>query len=66
MTFNVGLHHLALLVESEAALNEVHAHLERIGSPMEFAPQLIGAGPAKHTMHYEPSGIRVEFIWPGN
>ncbi|KAA0892776.1 VOC family protein [Pusillimonas sp. ANT_WB101] len=63
---NVGLHHLALLVESEASLNEVHERLKKSGTPIEFAPQQVGLGPAKHMMCFEPSGIRVEFIWPGN
>jgi catechol 2,3-dioxygenase-like lactoylglutathione lyase family enzyme len=62
---NVGLHHLAFQVESEAALAEVHAALVSSGVAIEFAPELIGAGPAKHTMCYEPSGVRVEFIWGG-
>jgi lactoylglutathione lyase len=30
---------------------------------VEFAPELLRGGPAKHCMLYEPSGIRVEFIW---
>jgi catechol 2,3-dioxygenase-like lactoylglutathione lyase family enzyme len=59
---NVGLHHLALRVESEDALNEV---AERIGkwpgARIEFAPELLGKGPKKHTMIYEPGGIRLEF-----
>jgi hypothetical protein len=32
---------------------------------IEFAPELLRTGPAKHFICYEPSGIRVEFIWPG-
>ncbi|MHB8473850.1 MAG: VOC family protein [Gammaproteobacteria bacterium] len=32
---------------------------------IEFAPERVGDGPAKHMMCYEPSGVRVEFIWPG-
>lgn len=63
---NVGLHHLALQVESEAALDEIHQRLKNSGTAIEFAPELVRQGPAKHTMCYEPSGIRVEFIWPGN
>ena len=33
---------------------------------IEFMPELVGAGPRKHMMCYEPGGIRVEFIWPGD
>jgi catechol 2,3-dioxygenase-like lactoylglutathione lyase family enzyme len=62
---NVGLHHLALKVESEAALGEVHAALVAAGTKIEFAPELLGKGPAKHLMCYEPSGVRLEFIWLG-
>lgn len=63
---HVGLHHLAFHVDSEDALNALHARLASNGIEIEFAPELLGKGPAKHMMCYEPSGIRVEFIWPGN
>ena len=63
---NVGLHHVAFLVDSEDALNALHARLKDNGIRIEFAPELLRQGPAKHMMCYEPSGIRVEFIWPGN
>jgi catechol 2,3-dioxygenase-like lactoylglutathione lyase family enzyme len=62
---NVGLHHLAFKVESEAALNDVHAALVAAGTKIEFAPELVGKGPAKHLMCTEPSGVRLEFIWLG-
>ncbi len=63
---NVGLHHLALKVESEDVLNTLHKRLASEGVKIEFAPELLRQGPAKHMMCYEPSGIRIEFIWPGN
>ena len=63
---NVGLHHVAFHVGSEADLNTLHQRLLDNGVNMEFAPELLRQGPAKHMMCYEPSGIRVEFIWPGN
>ena len=62
---NVGLHHVAFHVESEDGLNTIHQCLASNGTTIEFAPELLGKGPAKHMMCYEPSGIRVEFIWPG-
>jgi catechol 2,3-dioxygenase-like lactoylglutathione lyase family enzyme len=62
---NVGLHHVAFQVGSEADLNRVYAKLADSGVPIEFAPELLNKGPAKHMMCFEPSGIRVEFIWPG-
>ena len=62
---NVGLHHVAFQVENEADLNSIYTRLINSGVPIEFAPELQGKGPAKHMMFYEPSGIRVEFIWLG-
>jgi catechol 2,3-dioxygenase-like lactoylglutathione lyase family enzyme len=61
---NVGLHHVAFHVATEDALNTIHARLASNGIEVEFAPELLGQGPAKHMMCYEPSGIRVELIWP--
>ena len=63
---NVGLHHVAFAVESEAALMRLHERLVEHGIKIEFAPELVRTGPARHMICYEPSGIRVEFIWPGN
>lgn len=62
---NVGLHHVAIAVESEAALISLHKKLVQNNIRIEFAPELLRQGPAKHMMCYEPSGIRVELIWPG-
>ncbi len=62
---NVGLHHVAIAVESEAALIGLHKKLVQNNIRIEFAPELLRQGPAKHMMCYEPSGIRVEFIWAG-
>jgi catechol 2,3-dioxygenase-like lactoylglutathione lyase family enzyme len=63
---NIGLHHVALQVESEDDLNRVHERLVDNGIKVEFSPELLRQGRAKHMMCYEPGGIRVEFIWPGN
>lgn len=63
---NVGLHHVAFQVDSEATLQEVYARvLQDKRVQIEFAPELLRQGPARHMMCTEPSGIRVEFIWPG-
>lgn len=63
---NIGLHHLALEVESEAKLNEIFEKVsEYPGASVEFSPELVGSGPRKHMMCNEPGGIRIEFIWPG-
>lgn len=63
---NVGLHHIAFEVEHEVDLNRLHEVLVKNAIKIEFSPELLGPGPARHMMCYEPSGIRVEFIWPGN
>ncbi|XZG68758.1 VOC family protein [Chitinibacteraceae bacterium HSL-7] len=63
---HVGLHHIALRLPSEEALNSVYRTLQDAGTPIEFAPELVGDGPAKHLMCTEPGGIRVELVWPGD
>lgn len=61
---NVGLHHVALRVASEDALDAVFKKVsQHAGVRVEFAPELLRGGPAKHCMLYEPGGIRIEFIW---
>ena len=61
---NVGLHHFAIKVSSEDALHEIFKRASaHPGVVTEFSPGLLGNGPAKHCMVFEPSGIRVEFIW---
>jgi len=58
---NVGLHHLALRVETKEGLDVLKANQVEI----EFEPTLIREGPSMHMMCYEPSGIRIEFYYPG-
>jgi len=62
---NIGLHHVAFEVGSEADLTNIHDKLMKNKVIIEFSPELIREGPAKHMICYEPSGIRVEFIWSG-
>lgn len=62
---NVGLHHIAFQVENESDLNIIHEKLLNNGINIEFSPEQLGQGPARHMMCYEPSGNRVEFIWLG-
>jgi catechol 2,3-dioxygenase-like lactoylglutathione lyase family enzyme len=59
---NVGLHHLALSVDSFVDLDTIHQRVTEYGLKVEFSPDLLRKGPAKHMMCYEPSGIRIEFI----
>jgi catechol 2,3-dioxygenase-like lactoylglutathione lyase family enzyme len=63
---NIGLHHVAFTVESEKELNTIHEKLQANKVIIEFEPELLREGPAKHMMCYEPSGIRMEFIYLGN
>ncbi|WP_438465912.1 VOC family protein [Marinomonas sp. PE14-40] len=64
---NVGLHHLAIQVESEEKLNHLYSKIsDRVDCNVEFAPELLSGGPRKHMMLAEPSGLRIELIWPGN
>ncbi len=61
----VGLHHLALEVDSRERLEALYGILaEAPGVRIEFAPEPLRGGPAMHMMCYEPSGIRVELIHP--
>jgi catechol-2,3-dioxygenase len=63
---NIGLHHVAFHVPNEKDLNDIYKNLLNNNIKIEFKPEFLRSGPAKHMMCYEPSGIRVEFIWPGN
>lgn len=62
---NIGLHHVAFLIESEQQLEQLYKKIDEAGLKIEFSPELLRGGPAKHMMCYEPSGIRIEFIWLG-
>ena len=63
---NIGLHHLALTVDSmarlEALTDRIAAHP---GTQVEFRPEPMGQGPRYHAMFREPGGIRIELVWPG-
>ena len=66
MRANVGLHHLALEVASEDILNQLAEKLDADESiKIEFMPELMGSGPRKHFICYEPGGLRIEFAWSG-
>ena len=61
----IGLHHLALIVENDAALDHLYERLQNTdGVRIEFAPEPLGGGPTRQMMCYIPGGIRVEFIAP--
>lgn len=59
---NVGLHHLALTVNSFETLDKLHERFKKTdGVVIEFGPELNQGGPTKHMMIREPSGNRIEF-----
>ena len=61
---SVGLHHFALEVVNEEALYAAYKKVaDYSGVKVEFEPELLRDGPAKHCIFYEPGGIRMEFIW---
>ncbi len=61
---NVGLHHVALAVADEAQLESLFAKVQAYpGVTVEFPPQPVGEGPARHCIFCEPGGIRMEFFW---
>ncbi len=62
---NVGLHHLALRVKTKEGLYQILEVLKANQVDIEFEPTLLREGPSMHMMCYEPSGIRIEFYYPG-
>ena len=62
---NIGLHHVALLVENHAALDSLHERLKDTADvEIEFAPESLGGSDVRHMMTYMPSGCRLEFLSP--
>jgi len=61
---NVGLHHVALRVENEKALQAVFRKLEQTPDVVVECPPIpLESGNGSHMMCLEPGGIRIEFIW---
>ena len=59
----IGLHHLALGVADPQALEVLHGELAaRDDVEIEFAPESLGSGPARHMMCRIPGDIRLELI----
>ena len=61
---HIGLYHVAFMVDTEEILNICHQKIKDFGLKIEFKPELLRDGPAKHMICYEASGNRVELIWP--
>ena len=61
----IGLHHIALRVADDAALDGLHETLKDTdGVEIEFAPEPLGGGATRHMMCAIPGGIRMELIAP--
>ena len=59
----IGLHHLALSVDGDEALDALYSRLVAAPSvSVEFSPEPLLGGPTRHMMCEIPGGIRVEFI----
>jgi len=60
----IGLHHLALSVDGDAALDALCEHLKANGDvEIEFEPEELLGGPTRHMICSIPGGdIRIEFI----
>lgn len=63
---HIGLHHVAFMVETEDTLDDCYEKIKQHCLKIEFKPELLRDGPAKHMICYEPSGVRIELIWPGS
>ncbi len=62
---NIGLHHLAFIVDGEEKLKGLYEKLNKADNVnIEFPPENLHGGPTKHMMITEPGGIRMEFIAP--
>lgn len=63
----VGLHHFALTVGTEAELRSLFARASDYpGVVVDFAPEPLGDSGAIHSMLFEPGGIRLELVWSGS
>ncbi len=63
----VGLHHLALTVDANGALDSLCETLNaRAEVEVEFQPESLLGGSTRHMMCTIPGGIRVEFIAPAS
>ncbi len=64
---NIGLHHLALRLNTEVSLETIYERLvEAVDVEVEFKPEQLGSSETKHMMCIIPGGIRVEFIAPAH
>lgn len=61
---NIGLHHLALKIESEDALSALFEKVKDWPEiEIECSPEFSGNGPKVHFFIAEPGGLRLEFSY---
>ena len=61
---NIGLHHLALKIATEAELNALFDQVKSWpGIEIECSPEFSGTGPKVHFFVAEPGGLRLEFAY---
>jgi len=65
---NIGLHHLALAVADDAALEQVYERVRQDpGVAIEFPPVAVRPGsPTRHFICAMPGGVRIEFATAQN
>lgn len=62
----IGLHHLAFEVKDNKQLENIYQRLLKADNcSIEFAPQKIRQGPARHMICCVDANIRIEFIYTG-
>jgi catechol 2,3-dioxygenase-like lactoylglutathione lyase family enzyme len=63
----IGLHHLALRLADTSTLDALHSTLnQRDDVQIEFDPEPLGGGNARHMMCRIPGNIRLELIVPAS
>lgn len=61
---SIGLHHLALKIESEEKLKQLFEKIENWPDiEVECSPEFSGKGPKVHFFVAEPGGLRLEFAY---
>ncbi len=61
---NLGLHHVAFKIATEAELNELFEKVQAWpGIEVECTPEFSGNGPKVHFFVGEPGGLRLEFAY---
>lgn len=59
---NLGLHHFALTVESDEELHRLYADLKAASFPVEFSPEHLRGGPARHFIFQGLAGFESNLL----